>query len=245
MLHLRAAAIGPADAPILRDIDVQVTAGERVVVLGPSGAGKTTLLNALYAAATRPGCALARRVALIPQPLGLVDPLRARHNVALGRVDRRGLAGNLRSLVWMAATERQAIAAVAQRLQVDDVLEQVTGTLSGGQRSRIAAARALYRGGELLLADEPCAALDPERAVQLMRALREGFATLICTMHDVDAGLQMATRVWGVSAGRLVFDLPPAVVDSARLRALYGAAMGPSPPVRAAEPPPEFPRHCL
>lgn len=222
MLHLAAATLGYRGQAVLQGVDLRVAAGERVVVLGPSGAGKTTLLNALYRLA-------GARAALIPQPHGLVGPLTAAHNIALGRIDQRPLWRNLRSLIAMPAAERRAIAESAAPLDLGPQLDQSVQSLSGGQQSRVAIARALYRGGDCLLADEPCAALDPERARAALTALCERFATIVCTMHDVEAGLALATRVIGVSRGGIGFDLAPAAVTGSLLDGLYG------PEARSAE----------
>jgi phosphonate transport system ATP-binding protein len=214
VLHLQAATLGYGGQTVLHHPNLSVQPGERVVILGPSGAGKTTLLSALYRQA-------GARAALIPQPLGLVGPLSAALNIALGRIDQRPLWQNLRSLCWMPAAERRAIHACAEAVDLVDVLPQAAETLSGGQQSRVAIARALYRGGDLLLADEPCAALDPERARTALQQLRLRFATLICTLHDVDAGLALATRVIGVSGGGIAFDCPPERVSATALGQLY------------------------
>lgn len=214
MLDLQAATLGYAGQTVLQDVRLSLRPGERVVILGPSGAGKTTLLSALYREA-------GARAALIPQPHGLVGPLSAALNIALGRIDQRPLWQNLRSLCWMPAAERDAIHTCAASVDLVEVLSQAADTLSGGQQSRVAIARALYRGGELLLADEPCAALDPERARTALQLLRTRFPTLVCTMHDVDAGLALATRVIGVSEGGIVFDSPPERLPAERLAMLY------------------------
>lgn len=216
MLELQAATLGYAGKTVLQGVRLSLRAGERVVILGPSGAGKTTLLSALYQKA-------GASAALIPQPLGLVGPLSAALNIALGRIDQRPLWQNLRSLCWMPRAERDAVRACAASVDLVDVLSQAAETLSGGQQSRVAIARALYRGGEVLMADEPCAALDPERARTALQLLRRRFPTLVCTLHDVDAGLALATRVIGVSAGRIAFDGPPDRLSSQQLALLYQA----------------------
>lgn len=242
MLRLHADTLGYRDKPVLREVSVAVQPGERLVILGPSGSGKTTLLMALYRLA-------GAGAALIPQPHGLVGPLSTRHNIALGQVDQRPLWRNLRSLCWMPRAEREAIAEYAAQVDLSAELDQPAETLSGGQQSRVAIARAMYRGGPLLLADEACAALDPERARRVLSALQARFDTLVCTMHDVDAGLRLATRVIGVAGGRIGFDLPAAAVSDALLATLYGPehlrSAPESPPVASLETEPAVPRGCL
>lgn len=234
MLRLQAGHIGTAAQPILHDIDLRVEAGERVLLLGPSGAGKTTLLNALYRQA-------GAGAAYLPQPQGLVGPLPARHNIALGRIDRRSLWGNLRALLAMSARERAAIATVARRLELEALLEQRVDTLSGGQQSRVALARALYRGGPLLIADEPASALDPRRVALVLEVLRD-FDTLVCSLHDVAAARELATRLVGLREGRVLFDAAPDAVSAEQIAALYAAA--PAPGGVDIEPPLRLPRGC-
>lgn len=214
MMSLRAAAIGPAAAPILHDVDLQIAPGERVVLLGPSGAGKTTLINALWAAASP-------AVAYLPQPLGLVDPLSTRLNIALGRIDQRRWWRNLLTLIAMPRADRQHIEQIVEALELTPQLEQSVRSLSGGQRSRVALGRAIYRGADVLLADEPCSALDPRRAATVLDAMNQHFGTWVAAMHDVDAGLAAATRVLGIRAGRIVIDAPPSAALEVPLRALY------------------------
>lgn len=215
MLHLTAESLTAHGQVLFTGLDLRVDAGERVVVLGPSGAGKTTLLNALYRHA-------GKQAALIPQPHGLVGPLSAAHNVALGRIDQMTLLGNLRSLVWMPADQREAIQRELQAVDLASHFDQAVDTLSGGEQSRTAIARALYRNAPLLIADEPCAALDPERARSALAVLRQRYDTLVCSMHDVRAGLDLATRVVGVAKRRIAFDLPVAQVTDDQLAQLYG-----------------------
>lgn len=240
MLHLTAESLTAHGQVLFTGLDWRIAAGERVVVLGPSGAGKTTLLNALYRHA-------GRQAALIPQPHGLVGPLSTAHNVALGRIDQVNLWRNLRSLVWMPRAERHAIQAQLDAVDLPTQFSQPVDTLSGGEQSRTAIARALYRGGPLLIADEPCAALDPERARNVLTVLQGRFDTLVCSMHDVRAGLALATRAVGVADRSIAFDLPVGDVSDAQVAALYGgdvpaAAPEAGPAITDAD---TLPRGCL
>lgn len=243
MLHLRADSLTAHKQVLFQGIDLRIQAGERVVILGASGAGKTTLLTALYKEA-------GSNAALIPQPHGLVGPLSTAHNVALGRIDQMALWRNLRSLLWMPAAEKKRVEQCLADVDLSAQFAQAVDTLSGGEQSRTAIARALYRKSPLLLADEPCAALDPERARSILQALRDQFSTIVCTMHDVQAGLELATRVIGVADRAIDFDLPVAEVTSEHLEKLYGAEVvngqvdAPAQPM-LDDPLESMPRSCL
>jgi len=95
LVELCKASAGYAGRAVLYDIDLTISVGERVAIMGRSGAGKSTLLNLLH---TR----LADKVALIPQAAALVKTLSVFHNVYMGRLDRHSTWHNLRNLVWPA-----------------------------------------------------------------------------------------------------------------------------------------------
>lgn len=214
MLELTTPQLGYQGQIVLKDIDLKIEPGERVVIFGPSGAGKSTLLNALYQAASA-------EAALIPQPQGLVESLSAFHNIAIGRLDQRSLWRNLQILLAPPAAEKQAIASLASQLEIESVLQQPAGNLSGGQQSRVAIARALYRNSDCLLADEPLSALDPRRAQSVTEILKSGFRSIVMTSHDVQSGLALATRVLGIADGRISMDARPADIDPDALERLY------------------------
>jgi phosphonate transport system ATP-binding protein len=223
------------------DLDLTVTAGERVAVVGPSGAGKSTVL-ALCTAAVQPtsgtvevlGQALAsstprqlaavrRRVGTLYQRLHLVGRLRVIHNVNAGRLGVwpwwRALVSLVRPLEVGAA--RQALA----RTGIGDKVFVRTDELSGGEQQRVALARLLVQDPELVLADEPVSSLDPARAEEVLRLLCETVTgrerTLLVSLHDFDLALRHCDRVVGVRAGRLLFDLPSGAVTEELRRQLY------------------------
>jgi len=179
---------------ILKDVDLDLPAGGLYLLQGPSGAGKSTLIDLLAgeldpcdstwvrrgrAALETPGRSRPRVAALFQQD-GLWDDLSVVENV------RRSARG-----------DRAAAAALLAQVGLPDPPERVS-LLSGGQRKRVALARALAHAPDLLLLDEPTAGLDPAAAEQVFAALRalheahRGRVTLILSTHDVERARPLA-----------------------------------------------------
>jgi phosphonate transport system ATP-binding protein len=232
------------DVRACAEVSVTVRRGEIVSVLGPSGSGKSTLLRHLnglirpdagdvrvlgvdVAAARGRGLrTLRRRVGVVFQQFNLVGRITVLENVltgALGRV--RGPRYGI--VTWPQTIRREALEHL-DRVGLADRAYQRTASLSGGQQQRVAIARALMQGPELVLADEPVASLDPETAGSVMdllvRVCREDGLTVVCTLHQIEFALRWTRRVIGLRDGVVVLDEPTAVLDSARLRRLYGVA---------------------
>lgn len=223
----------------LEGVNLVVHRGERVAVLGPSGAGKSTLLALLNGslAATAgtvevlgtdvSGLAparlrdLQRRIGLVSQRLDLIDQVRVLHNVNAGRLGRWPTWKALSSLAVARPDDevREALDAVGLGWAASERTER----LSGGERQRVAIARLLVQHAELVLADEPVSSLDPGRAAEILALLEiaaQGSA-LIVSLHQPELARQHCTRAIGLSDGRMVFDLPVAELDTARLADLY------------------------
>ena len=171
----------------LQDINLSIQAGERVALVGPSGAGKSTLLSLLNGT-QRPDSGQVsvldqdlaqlnnrqlrqtqRQVGTIYQRFHLVDQLAVIHNVNAGRLGSWSAGRALFSLMWPQEKE-EAYDALA-RVGIPEKLFERTSQLSGGQQQRVAIARVLVQNPEAILADEPIASLDPERAKEVMNLL--------------------------------------------------------------------------
>jgi len=215
LFALRQANLGYGGAPVLRDVTLGIQTGERVAIVGPSGAGKSTLVGALHAQRRA-------RTALVPQDGALVAQLSVYHNVYMGRLDRHGTLYNLANLVRPLRTPLAAVAAIVAELDLTDKLHVPVGELSGGQKQRTAVGRALYHGGEVLLGDEPVSAVDGRQARQVLAAIARAFPTFVLVMHDIELALELATRVIGVRAGRVIFDRPTVELREKDRAELYG-----------------------
>ncbi len=234
----------PTGPPVLKDLSLEVDRGEFVALLGPNGSGKSTLLR-LAAGLLRPrqgrvewdGISLdrmprlqrARRISFLPQQVGSIYEHSVRETVELGRHPHLGVFGSL------GEEDRRAVEEAMRRTEVEDLSGRNLGRLSGGERRRVFLAAALAQGGELLLLDEPTAALDLHHQVQFMSTLRElageGRAVL-CATHDLNLAAAFASRIFLLHAGRRAAEGSPAdVLRADRLREVYGEGIwvGPHP----------------
>lgn len=238
----------------LRGVTLAARQGEAIALIGPSGAGKTTLLAVIGTAlapsqgrrsvlgdevpASSAGAPrlLRARIGTVHQAPPIPPRQRVVTAVLAGRLGRWPAWKALASLLYPQDTAgaREALA----RVQLADKLFARCDQLSGGQLQRVGIARVLYQQAELILADEPVAALDPALAlstVQLLvhEAAARG-ATLVASLHAVDLALACFARIVGIRDGAIAFDLPAAEVTQEHLRALYGSEHAGDDPSRPA-----------
>jgi putative ABC transport system ATP-binding protein len=222
LVRLRAAGkrYETAGPPALDGVNLTVSAGESVAVMGPSGSGKSTLLN-LVAGLDRPTdgevevagtvlnrlseTALARfrreQIGIVFQFFHLLDDLTARDNVLLPAQ----LAGGPRRAAVARADE------LLDALGLTGRANAYPARLSGGERQRVAVARALINRPPLLLADEPTGAVDAHAGAQIMELLRDlnqGGQTVLLVTHDPALASRCATRVVEVRDGKLAERVP-------------------------------------
>jgi ABC-type Fe3+/spermidine/putrescine transport system ATPase subunit len=220
-LSCRDLVVAPGGRVVLRRLALQIPAGTRTVVVGPSGAGKTTLLRAI-AGLERPlegeiwlrgrrldtMAAHRRRVAVVFQEPRLLPHLDVVDNVAFG-LRAAGVPRAARRARALALLDEVGLAGLAGR--------RVEG-LSGGEQQRVALARALCVKPDLLLLDEPLASVDPNRREGLRRLLVElqqarALTTLLIT-HDQSEAAQLGERVALLLEGTIVqHDTPRALFE--------------------------------
>lgn len=227
---------------VLHGIDMEVKAGEFVVMLGLSGAGKSTLLRCINGL-NRPDSGqlhvggidlmqkhsrreLARHVAMVFQHHNLVQRLSVRKNVLTGRL---GQVGTLASVLqFFRQSDLDLAAQCLERVGLAHKADERTQALSGGQMQRVGIARALAQQPQVILADEPVASLDPKTARSVLQYLRDATREMgiavVCNLHQVDYAREFGDRVVGLAQGRMVFDGAPADLDEAALNAIYQSA---------------------
>ena len=221
---------------VLRDLALEVSEGQMLVLLGRSGSGKSTLLNLLsgidrpdsgevlidgtdISALSEKERTLFRRnqIGFVFQSFNLISTLTAFENVMLplrlkGAVDStsEGLAMHFLSEVGLEGRKNS-----------------YPDRLSGGEQQRVAIARALAHEPSFILADEPIASLDPLNAKVVMESLRDihdrDGLTVICNLHTLDTARQFCDRVIGMRDGKIVFDGASSDLTRAEARNIYGA----------------------
>jgi polar amino acid transport system ATP-binding protein len=224
LVELRSVAVELAGKPVLRDISLAVARGERLALIGPSGSGKSTVLRCINGllrprsgsvglfgrvmATPRDWRAARLRMETIFQDYALYSHMDTLANVSLAP----------RHLLGKSKAEAEAIAMrCLQTFGVADLARKWVDQLSGGQRQRIAMARALAKSPEVLLLDEPTAALDPENVSGALRVIEQAAATgmaMICVTHELGFMRRFADRVLFIDGGLVVESGPPAEVLS-------------------------------
>jgi ABC-type multidrug transport system fused ATPase/permease subunit len=209
----------PGASPVLRDVCLRVQAGERVCIVGPTGVGKTTLLNLLLrlydpdrGSIAIDGvdirrCSLSSlraRITYVPQDPWLLDGTLA-ENIAFGRTGASD--DDIRT-----AAREALVDEFVERLAdgYDTPIGEAGVFLSGGQRRRIAIARAILRDADLLLLDEPTSGLDPHSAAGVMAAMHRAAVgrTVIVVTHQLDLAIE-SERVVVFENGHVVQDGAP------------------------------------
>ena len=226
----------------LDDVNLTIRDGEFVAIIGRSGAGKSTLLRSVNRmhqitsgtltvngtdVSTLSGKSLRRfrrGIGMVFQSFNLVTRTTVIKNVLSACVPDmpfwRVLLGAFRK-----EDKIKALASL-DKVGILDKAYMRADQLSGGQQQRVALARTLTQGPQIILADEPVAALDPVTAKQVMqdfvRINQEMGISILLNIHHVELALEYADRIIGIRAGRIVYDGPSANVDQKVLDAIYG-----------------------
>lgn len=212
-IRLRGAEmVYPGGTRALRETHLTIERGRHVVVLGASGSGKTTLLGLLSGRLQATGGSVHTegRVAVIYQDLRLIKQRTALANVLDGALSRHS---GVRGLIGLPKQERDRAIKLLSRVGLPHRIHTRVSRLSGGEQQRVAIARALMTDPQILLADEPVAALDSANARAIMRLLRdiqrERGLTLVSVLHDCSLAEEFADRILGFESGELIHDEAP------------------------------------
>ena len=208
------------DFQALRDVDLEVARGERIVICGPSGSGKSTLIRCLnhleqhdageiivndveVGPELKQLQTIRKQVGMVFQSFNLFPHLTILENCILGPTWVRKLS--------RAEAEAKAMA-LLERVKIPDQANKRPGQLSGGQQQRVAIARALCMEPRIMLFDEPTSALDPEMVKEVLDVMLElagdGMTMLVVT-HEMGFARQAADRVIFMDQGQIVESAPP------------------------------------
>jgi len=195
---------------ILDQLNLSISAGELVILLGLNGAGKSTLLRTLAGLLTvSQGQVLCQgKRALLTQGGGLIPQLTALENVLCGRLGTLGTWSTLWGFPKPA--HAQALELLVQ-LGLGAYPHTPTRQLSGGQQQRVALARALMASADIILADEPCTGLDLLATQQVMQSLSDLAAqgkTVVTVLHDLDLAETYGPRALVLEHGTITYDGP-------------------------------------
>jgi len=194
-------------AALLDDLSLRLPAGGATVLLGANGAGKSLLLR-LVMGLLRPSAGAIRFAAPHPQPrMAMVF----QKPVMLRRSARANIAHALRARGAGLAAARAGAEAALERFGLAALARRPARLLSGGEQQRLAIARAAALDPELLLLDEPTAALDPGAAARveaMLQELKAAGVTLLFSTHHVGQAARLADRVLFLRRGRLIEDSP-------------------------------------
>ncbi|MDP2729880.1 MAG: phosphonate ABC transporter ATP-binding protein [Dehalococcoidales bacterium] len=226
----------------LRDINLEVNKGERLVLLGSSGSGKSTLLRCTNLS-IRPTEGrvyiggreitslppvevkqIRRQVGVISQNFNLLEGASVLKNVILGRL---GYVATLSSLLGRFSEEDVAIATEAlKRVGLESYIQKRVSDLSGGQKQRVAIARAIAQRSTILLADEPVSSLDPKLMKEIMDLITEicteSNITLVASLHFLELAKSYATRMVGLREGQIVVENTPDELTDKDIIDIYG-----------------------
>ena len=231
----------PGGTVALKNVNLSVSQGEFVSVIGPSGAGKTTLFRILngmdtptsgallidgtaYSAMTkREQKQIRRLIGTIYQDFCLVENSTCLDNVLTACLPDMGF---FPAVFGIYGKERRAEALkFLDRVGLPEKADEPVKNLSGGQKQRAAIARALMRHPKILLADEPAASLDPVTGRQILTLLKEiqkkDGVTILMNSHNLEFSQEFSDRIIGLKDGNVVFDGKPGEMNENILRTIY------------------------
>ena len=212
MIYVKDLAKSFGDNHVIKNINMHITPGEKVVIVGPSGSGKSTFLRCLNLLEqptggtitfdgqeiTAPGVdvnKVRRRMGMVFQHFNLFANLTVKENIMLAPVQLK--------LKTKAEAEAEALR-LLKLVNLEEKADSYPSQLSGGQKQRIAIVRSLAMDPEVMLFDEPTSALDPEmvgEVLELMKKLADDGMTMVVVTHEMGFAREVATRVVFMDGG--------------------------------------------
>ena len=200
---------------VLRDINLTVTRGERIVICGPSGSGKSTMIRCINRLEEHQKGRIVVEGTELTNDLKKIDEIRREVGMVFQHFN---LFPHLTILenctlapIWVKKMPKKEAEEVAmkylRRVKIPEQANKYPGQLSGGQQQRVAIARSLCMNPKIMLFDEPTSALDPEMVKEVldtMVGLADEGMTMLCVTHEMGFARQVADRVIFMDAGQIV-----------------------------------------
>jgi general L-amino acid transport system ATP-binding protein len=205
---------------VLRDINLVVKDGERIVICGPSGSGKSTLIRCINRLEEHQQGSIIVDGTELTGDLRNIDKIRAEVGMVFQSFNLFPHLTILDNLclapVWVKKQSRAEAERIArqylERVKIPEQALKYPGQLSGGQQQRVAIARALCMNPNIMLFDEPTSALDPEmikEVLEVMSELASSGMTMICVTHEMGFARSVADRIIFMDRGEIVEMAPP------------------------------------
>ena len=220
MIYVKGLSKSFGDNQVIKNIDMHITPGEKVVIIGPSGSGKSTFLRCLNLLEiptggtitfdgqeiTAPGVDInkvRRHMGMVFQHFNLFNNLTVKENIMLGPVKQK--------LMTKEEAETEAMR-LLKLVNLEEKADAYPAQLSGGQKQRIAIVRSLAMKPRVMLFDEPTSALDPEmvgEVLELMKKLADDGMTMVVVTHEMGFAREVATRVVFMDEGIIMEENTP------------------------------------
>jgi len=205
---------------VLRDINLQVAASEKIVICGPSGSGKSTLIRCLNRLEHHQEGHIEVEGVSLDGSMKNLESIRSNIGMVFQQFNLFPHMSVLENCtlapIWVKQKTKQEAEALArqflERVRIPDQADKYPGQLSGGQQQRVAIARALCMNPAIMLFDEPTSALDPEmikEVLDVMVELAEDGMTMLCVTHEMGFARQVADRVVFMDEGEIVEENEP------------------------------------
>jgi general L-amino acid transport system ATP-binding protein len=200
---------------VLRDINLTVKRGERIVICGPSGSGKSTMIRCINRLEEHQKGRIVVDGIELTSDLKKIDEIRREVGMVFQHFNLFPHLTILQNCtlapIWVKKMPKKEAEEVAmhylERVRIPEQANKYPGQLSGGQQQRVAIARSLCMSPKIMLFDEPTSALDPEmvkEVLDVMVGLAEGGMTMLCVTHEMGFARQVAHRVIFMDMGQIV-----------------------------------------
>jgi len=205
---------------VLKNIDLEVAQGERIVICGPSGSGKSTLIRCINKLENHQQGQIIVDGVKLDDDMRNIDQVRREVGMVFQHFNLFPHLTILQNLtlapIWVRKVPRKQAEAEAirylERVKIAEQINKYPGQLSGGQQQRVAIARSLCMNPKIMLFDEPTSALDPEmikEVLDVMVGLAGDGMTMLVVTHEMGFARQVADRVVFMDAGEIVESAPP------------------------------------